>query len=134
MDSSKDSAGGTSGAKSLRSLYEEMDAHAKARAPASTLKDNGSALIATARVTPKAKDGSGGKGKQPHGFCWEKSGPEIAGAELVDKEEGILSIAKDGKSELAYSVKPGGHLWFEFALKQEGGSPELSIGFSVHVS
>ena len=128
MDSSKQPA--DTCAKSLRSLYEEMDAHEKV--PASTPKDDGAALTTTARAAPKAKDRSGGK--QPHGFCWEKSGPEIAGAELVDKEEGILSIAKDGNSELAYSVKPGGHLWFEFTLKQEGGSPESSIGFSVHVS
>jgi hypothetical protein len=37
---------------------------------------------------------------------------------------------------LAYSVKPGGHIWFEFSLKQEGmgKSADMTVGFSVRVS
>jgi hypothetical protein len=47
-----------------------------------------------------------------------------------------VQIANGGNSELAYSVKPGGHIWFEFLLKQEGmaKSADVAVGFSVRVS
>jgi hypothetical protein len=45
------------------------------------------ALEATAKSKPVAQS------KHKRGFRWEDSGPEINGAELVDKEKGVLPVS-----------------------------------------